>query len=151
MKPVNKNYYPEFAQLLANGNLSVKTAGTSEDGEHWDGDEEIRPQHPLFAEWLVIARKSQHSRELMFAAESGDVFKLNALLAEGIDVNAADERGRTALFRAVQLGHLEVVKVLLNAGADVHIKSTKGKSVFDVTSANIPEIADLLNKANRNH
>ena len=38
------------------------------------------------------------------------------------DVNARDERGRTALLIAAEEGHVEIVKLLLKAGADVTLK-----------------------------
>jgi ankyrin repeat protein len=56
------------------------------------------------------------------AAERGDVETINATLAAGVDVNIPDPRSlpknRTALMHAARGGHLEVVEVLLDAGAN---------------------------------
>lgn len=52
------------------------------------------------------------------------------MLAEGIDVNAHDEKmiGETALCLAVQQGHAAMVALLLEHGADPDIKGWVGLS-----------------------
>jgi ankyrin repeat protein len=56
---------------------------------------------------------------LMRAAEAGNPSDVRRLLKEGVDVNEKlDGIGLTALMLAAGRGHLEVVKVLLEAGAD---------------------------------
>jgi ankyrin repeat protein len=48
---------------------------------------------------------------------------VKALLAHGADVNAKEDRGRTALIYAVYNGHTDIVKALLKEGADVDVKN----------------------------
>jgi hypothetical protein len=56
------------------------------------------------------------------AASVGDVARVRELLAAGVDVNSANAYGGTALAFACDKGHLEVVKVLLDKGADLEAK-----------------------------
>lgn len=65
----------------------------------------------------------QQLTPLMQAAGRGDLEAVRALIAAGAEVNAADERGFTALFHACyngdeDRGYPEVVRALLDAGAD---------------------------------
>ena len=53
------------------------------------------------------------------AARRGDVVAIEQLLEQGSDVNAARGDGMTALHFAAELGHVEAVRILLRAGADV--------------------------------
>lgn len=57
--------------------------------------------------------------ELLAAVERGDVQGVVALIRAGVDANAADPRGRTAVTIAAFSGHAEVVTELIDAGADV--------------------------------
>ena len=54
----------------------------------------------------------------MSASESGNTKMVKELIDNGADVNAKDNRGKTALMRASQRGHTEVVSLLKNAGAE---------------------------------
>lgn len=56
------------------------------------------------------------------AASAGDVAKVKELLAAGVDVNAANSYGGTALAFACDKGRAEVVNLLLEHGADVNAK-----------------------------
>ena len=58
------------------------------------------------------------------AARKGDAATVKRLLDEGVDVNTKFRYNATALFYACDAGHLEVVKVLLDKGADLTGKDT---------------------------
>lgn len=58
------------------------------------------------------------STPLHLAAMSRDRRKVETLLAEGADPNAANDRGETPLHWAAQAGSVDIVTALLNAGAD---------------------------------
>jgi ankyrin repeat protein len=53
-------------------------------------------------------------------AKKGDVDAVKLFLAEGIDTNAMNERGQTALIRAAEYQRTEVVTLLLGKGVDVN-------------------------------
>jgi ankyrin repeat protein len=57
--------------------------------------------------------------ELHYAASIGDEGKVRQLIAEGCNVNAFED-GFSALQLAADHGHLEVVRTLLDGGADVN-------------------------------
>ena len=58
------------------------------------------------------------------AVRKGDLAATTALLDQGAEVNAKFRYGTTALFKAAERGHLEIVKLLLARGADVTVKDT---------------------------
>lgn len=64
----------------------------------------------------------QALEELSLLKQSPEYLALNALLAAGADVNAADARGRTALIIAAQKGNVIAVSVLLKNNADPSIR-----------------------------
>jgi ankyrin repeat protein len=66
------------------------------------------------------------------ATASGRVIDL--LLAHGAAVDDADDRGRTALMIAAELGYADVVAVLLRRGADRARKDKNGKSALDLAT-----------------
>lgn len=55
---------------------------------------------------------------LLDAARAGDTDAVRALLEDGADPNLAQGDGLTALHLAAREGHLEVVAILINAGAE---------------------------------
>ena len=64
------------------------------------------------------------AEQLQDAARKGDAAAVTKLLDDGVDVNTKFRYNATALFYACDHGHLEVVKVLLDKGADLTIKDT---------------------------
>ena len=54
-------YYPQYGSVRPSGSLRIPLLKRSEDGESWEGEAEISPDHPSYAEWRqAIAQKEQH-------------------------------------------------------------------------------------------
>ncbi|MYN66557.1 MAG: hypothetical protein F4X11_16255 [Acidobacteria bacterium] len=65
---------------------------------------------------------------LMIAARQGNVAAVRALLAHGADMNATEgAQGQTALMWAVARRHPQVVRVLLEVGADPHARTKSSR------------------------
>lgn len=67
------------------------------------------------------------------------------LINQGADVNAADREGRTPFLRAVQLGNIDLVKLLAEKGANPYRVDKNGKSSVDYAmELEKSEMLDLL-------
>lgn len=80
----------------------------------------------LLAPLALVAQdpKQDLNNQMWEAARKGDVVAVTAALDKGADVNAKFRYGTTALFKAAERGHADVVKVLLARGADATVKDT---------------------------
>jgi ankyrin repeat protein len=56
------------------------------------------------------------------------------LLDAGAPIDATDNRGRTALMIAAELGHATIVEVLLDRGADRTVADKSGKRAADLAA-----------------
>ncbi len=72
----------------------------------------------------VDARDEEQTTPLM-RASNGNI--AGWLIAHGADVNAANQKGETPLMRQAQLGHADVVKLLVKSGAKLDTKSSGWK------------------------
>ena len=65
------------------------------------------------------------------AAKKGDIQRIQKLIWSGVDINAADKRGRTALMFAVEEDRLSAVEFLIEKGADVSAMDRKNETALD--------------------
>ncbi|MGR9114763.1 MAG: ankyrin repeat domain-containing protein [Gammaproteobacteria bacterium] len=68
--------------------------------------------------------------DLFAAAITGKNARIEALLAQGLDVNGITAGGRTALMGASYNGNVRIVKTLLAYGADVNIADNMGTTAL---------------------
>ena len=100
---------------------------------------------PDFAALLDKATPNSTDSELIRALREGDLDRAVALLAEGADVNAPGELGRTALMYASAAGREDLAAALLDAGAEIHAKDDSGNTaLFFLPSADDPAVVELL-------
>ena len=103
----------------------------------------------------TIRKADEHRRELNEAkdktpfyrfAERGDVGRMKRLLANGADINQAEEASKwTALHFAARNGHEHVIRFLVESEADLEAKDRGGNTAIDVAwENNSVEVAHLL-------
>src|SRR5215813_8532396 len=66
------------------------------------------------------------TQDLWHSAEEGDVGRLETLLARGVNINARNDAGATALMLAAYHGRLEMVRALTDHGADLNVVDRDG-------------------------
>jgi ankyrin repeat protein len=83
---------------------------------------------------LLVADEAPPTDEdlLRRAARSNDVTEISRLLAAGVDVDAADTDGVTALLDAAVAGAGDAVRHLADAGADLNVVAADGNSAVGV-------------------
>jgi len=88
--------------------------------------------------------RSQIARidEMFEAAESGNCYKLCALFDKGLDLEARNRSGQTALIVATYNNHEDVVRLLLKWGVDFLAKCTAGCTALSIAKAK--RLDDLL-------
>lgn len=101
---------------------------------------------------LMCVPGSGHSTELpdqrlIQAAHRNDVTAINVLLKEGVDLDARDAQGRTALLVAVDKNYIEVGTLLIEAGANVNVQDYSQDSPFLLAGArgNVELVKAMLN------
>jgi Ankyrin repeats (3 copies) len=103
---------------------------------------------PVYLEYGAWPASASPHRDLIEAAKKGCPAVVAAFLAKGADVNARDERGRTALHWAVARRVPECVAQLIAAGAGLDVADRDGKTALQLAQAkNLAEIAALLLQA----
>ncbi|XP_037294487.1 ankyrin repeat domain-containing protein 13D isoform X2 [Manduca sexta] len=93
--------------------------------------EEVARRYPLH--WLVW---NNNHEELKSSLEA------NKYTSEELELK--DPRGRTPLLLAVTLGHIEAVRALIDAGADVNCEKDGWTAVQEATSTGDPALLSLV-------
>ena len=82
------------------------------------------------------------------AARQGDVVRLRHLLRAGVDPDASDAHGRTAMVAAAAAGQVTVLKELLKAGADPDLRDREWGNALDAAARHDhEEVGRLLREA----
>ena len=71
---------------------------------------------------LRAQQANENEREMITAAERGELLVVKRLLAGGARIDARDQRGRTALLAATHRNRVETARFLIQEGADVNAK-----------------------------
>lgn len=81
----------------------------------------------LLAGWFIsVGHLAYCNTQLMEQAHQGNEYRVRELLRGRADINSQDQQGLTPLMVAAARGHFNIVKLLLEAGANPHITDYKG-------------------------
>ena len=82
---------------------------------------------------LNFIHRKKYNDYLIRYAFYGDLSTVKYLIEKkGANINCTDVNGYTPLMHAVIGGQLQIIKYLIEAGADIDIKNTYGKTVLDI-------------------
>ncbi|CAG5128326.1 unnamed protein product, partial [Candidula unifasciata] len=105
-----------------------------EDANQWLADKTVKEiQHPKTG-----------ATALHVAAAKGYISVINLLLKAGVDINAEDHDGWTALHAAVHWDQKEAVEILVNHLCDMHHKNKAGHTVFDLAEDDMLQLLKEL-------
>lgn len=147
----------EIVKLLIESGASIDTAKAYVQQEemtrniaHWASS---YLEHERGAHLLECMRQSanlshgkkDHHLALLHAATFGDTeTALRLINQERVDIDTIDEDGRTPIIISAIYNHINVVKILVAAGADVNRVDTKGCSALSYALLSGTDIAPLL-------
>ena len=131
---------PPFAMPVAGGDWEPSIWSAAK-----RGDVEALKFHVRAGADVNSASEDDGSHPTSLAALAGRADAVRYLLQQGARVNDTDEDGDTALHKAAFFGHLEVVEVLLEAGASPNVKNQAGVTPWMAAKAPwSAEIAGLI-------
>ncbi len=131
-------------------------------------DFDARADNGWSATMIAAAKGYDHILELLLARgadpNAPDVYQWTPLMRAGyenrpaivrlllqddrVDINRRGEKGFTALHLAATQGHLEIVRLLLAAGADRNIRDADGRTAYEfATQRQQPELLDVFRNA----
>ncbi|TEB35145.1 ankyrin [Coprinellus micaceus] len=128
---------------------SSRAAQSEEEEINFDSDEEDwrkRPQRPK-GDGSGGGPKTANDASIHGLTVSGDVARLKSLfeLNSNLDINEKDQYGYTPLHLACDRGHLDVVKLLLEKGADRSIQDPDEFTPLELAEvAGRTDIVELL-------
>lgn len=116
------------------------------------GGEQEKTEEPVREEWHMTDELSADvelgpAEEMAFrqAAHDGELELVKAYLKQGINYNAVDEGGQTALMYAAFNGHSEIVLLLIEAGAEIDQRDGLNRSaVLYAATGPFPETVKIL-------
>lgn len=131
--------------------LVQDTAGPSKSRRRGDSSQEVLSLRLSLLRGLLSAGLDPNHRDVfgntplmafVAALPEDDEYKigpkmLKTLISKGVDVDARNRRGETALHIAVRFHRKLAVRVLTDAGANVHAKTAIGHSLLEMCDAHL--------------
>jgi ankyrin repeat protein len=87
---------------------------------------------------IYSEQSRKNGLQLIIASEKGDVDTVKSLLKNDVYIHAQDKDGKCALVAAAYKNHLEIVDLLIDAGADVNMKDNSLQSAYLIATSEIP-------------
>jgi ankyrin repeat protein len=85
----------------------------------------------ITAALMLVSCGAEKDKDLVYRSSIGDTTLVASLIKSGAKINYSSfDDGLTPLIAAAQHGHLEVVKILISAGADINLKDGGGSPLF---------------------
>lgn len=138
----------DMAEIEKHVNAGININVHAQDGLtplHWAVAGPIEAMEKLLALGAnPNATSLEGATPIMNAVQSNKPDKLNLLLQSGADINYRDNRVFTALHRAAEMGHIEIVKILLANGADRSIEAEGHTPLSLARAQSNSEIIELL-------
>jgi ankyrin repeat protein len=104
-----------------------------------------KPTPEAAKQFLKLRGYDYDEASFLSAAKASDLLAVNAFVAAGVDLNAKDADGATALISAAARGDANIVTTLLNGGADVNRKDEPGHTaIMRALEHKEDAIADLI-------
>ena len=98
----------------------------------------------------LVKASDEHGRTLLYlACKSGFYDMVKMLLQEGADINKVQRDGSTPLHGAAYFGHILVVGLLLEYGAQTKLTNTWGQTALQESKS--PDIEELIKNASSDH
>lgn len=89
------------------------------------------------------------STAMHLVAKNGSARLLKCLIAHGAKIDPLDENGRTPLLVSVYAKNIKIISILVDAGANPHIRDHSGVTPISAAlSTNFEEGLSLLKKMN---
>jgi ankyrin repeat protein len=95
---------------------------------------------------IYTEQSGKDGLRLIVASEQGDVKTVEAILKKDVYIHTQDKNGRCALVAAAYKNHLEIVDLLIAAGADVNMKDNTLQSAYLISTSEVGSSAELLKK-----
>lgn len=126
----------EFDEMQYGANREASPHANDDDGLAYDPVEQFNGG-AVAKETLMAAStlngKAFAGKDLRRAATKGDVRLVRGYLAANPPfIDQVDQNGWTALHLSARQGSIEIVKLLLDAGADVHLRTHYGRTAQEV-------------------
>lgn len=143
-------------EIRDGGNFALKIAAEIEDQEIYDylaPLTSLELQQEAEEGLLTSLHKEtidESTRMFIEAVRRTEIKKIQQAIGSGIDVNAFDENGNTALMYAAQKGKFETVQILLKAGADPNISGEGVPPLIAAIGSGDSSIVRILVKAGAN-
>ena len=85
---------------------------------------------------LVLVGCGGPPKDIREAARQGNIEAVKQYLADGVDVNAKDDWGKTPLHSTAEMRRKEIAELLIANGADVNAKDSWGITPLQYATAN---------------